>query len=431
MNGLLHMQANEVARAPITFGQLSLLRSIQNIDPLAANLPQVWKLPAATTSQQVEEALTVLQERHEALRTRYEDLDSKKPTQIILPPQPVVIAGPPQETEPVQAADSLGREPFDLATEPPWRMTLVAKDGELRWLAICLHHIATDGWSVNQLQREFLTLLSAGALGGEAPTCRSLAEEQWSAAKETRRNSARKHWQKIFDRAPAMVRDKAPESVHGRWGRYGTAEQTDAVHRIARAHQISPPSVVLSAYCRAAAQYDGLDEIMVAVFTNNRSDPRWEKLLTTQDQLIPLVVRAEPGEPFGAFATKVHWELFRSYRHGEHNVDDMLEIAAEHGFTGTVNGCFDGSVSGLFTYFFNYMGEYQKDQLSIPEGLETGTTGRNIGAPLYLQVQEGEALTATLQENSSATGYKRITGVLRLIEEILLAAAHETDSRIE
>lgn len=80
------------------------MRSIQNIDPLAANLPQVWELPAGTTHQQVEEALTALQERHEALRTRYEDLDSKNPTQIVLPPQPVVITGPPQETEPVKAA---------------------------------------------------------------------------------------------------------------------------------------------------------------------------------------------------------------------------------------------------------------------------------------------------------------------------------------
>ncbi|MEU2117020.1 condensation domain-containing protein [Streptomyces sp. NPDC016459] len=408
------------------------MRSIQNIDPLAANLPQVWELPAGTTHKQVEEVLTALQERHEALRTRYEDIDSENPTQIVLPPQPVVIAGPPQETEPVKAADSLGGEPFDLAIDPPWRMTLVAENGQIRWLAICLHHIATDGWSVNQLQREFLTLLSVGVLpGGEVPTCRSLAEEQWSEANETRRRSARKHWQKIFGKAPTMVRDEAPHSVNGRWGRYGTAEQTDALHRIARAYQLSLPSVILSAYCRAAAQFDGLDEIMVAVFTNNRSDPRWEKLLTTQDQLIPLVVPTDPDEPFGAFATKVHWELFRSYRHGEYNVDDMLEIAAEHGFTGTVNGCFDGSVSGLFTYFFNYMGEYQKDQLSIPEGLETGTTGRNIGAPLYLQVQEGEAVVSTLQENSSATDYTRITDVLRLIEEILLTASLEADSRPE
>ncbi|MFE6711947.1 condensation domain-containing protein [Streptomyces sp. NPDC057695] len=426
------MHANEVARSPITFGQLSLLRSIQNIDPLAANLPQVWELPEGTTFQQVEEALTVLQEHHEALRTRYEDLDGKSPTQIVLAPQRVTIAGPPQETEPTKAADSLGREPFDLATEPPWRMALVTENGDLRWLAICLHHIATDGWSVNQLQRELQTLLTVGALpGGEIPTCRALAEEQWSDANETRRRSARKHWQKVFRGAPAMVRDDAPESVNGRWGRYGTVEQTEAVHRIARVHQLSLPSVILSAYCRAAAQYDGLNEIMVAVFTNNRSDPRWEKLLTTQDQLIPLIVAAGADEPFGAFATKVHWELFKSYRHGEHNVDDLLDIAAEHGFTGTVNGCFDGSVSGLFTYFFNYMGEYQKDQLSIPEGLETGTTGRNIGAPLYLQVQEGDAVVSTLQENSSSTDYERITGILRLIEEILLAAAQAADSQPE
>ncbi|MFF2079065.1 condensation domain-containing protein [Kitasatospora sp. NPDC058162] len=399
---------------------------------MAANLPQVWELPAGTTVRQVEEALTALQDRHEALRTRYEDIGGGTPVQIVLPPRPVTVAGPPRESDPVRVADSLGATPFDITVELPWRTALVTENGELRWLAVCLHHVATDGWSVNQLRREFLTLLSVGALpDGEVPTCRALAAEQWSEANGTRRRSARKHWQKIFGKAPAMVRDGAPESVNGRWGRYGTAELTDAATLVARAHQLSLPSVMLSAYCRAAAQYDGLGEIMVAVFTNNRSDPRWEKLLTTQDQVIPLVVPIDPDEPFGAFAGKLHWELFRSYRHGEYHVDDMLEIAAEHGFTGTVNGCFDGSVSGLFTYFFNYMGEYQKDQLSVPEGLETGTTGRNIGAPLYLQVQEGEAIVSTLQENSSATGYERISGILRTIEEIILSAAQEPAPRSE
>lgn len=423
------MSGNEVVRAPVTFGQLSLLRSIRNIDPVAANLPQVWELPGDTTAQQVETAMTALQVRHEALRTRYEDLDGEIPTQIVLAPQPVTIPGHPRESDPVKVSKSLGADPFDLGGEPPWRAALVTENGALRWLAICLHHIATDGWSVNQLQREFLTLLTAGAVAdGDAPRARDLAEQQWSEASESRRRSARRHWQKIFGRAPAMLRDPAPGKVNGRWGRYGTQELTDAVRRLAQAHQLSLPSVMLSAYCRAAAQYDGLDKIMVAVFTNNRSDPRWEKLLTSQDQVLPLVIPVDPGEPFGAFATKVHWELFTSYRHGEYNVDDMLAIAAEHGFTGTVNGCFDGSVSGLFSYFFNYMGEYQKDQITIPDALETGTSGRNIGAPLYLQVQESDAIVSTLQENSSATGYERIAAILGAIEEILLAAARHVDS---
>ncbi|MDH6132285.1 hypothetical protein P3T37_001670 [Kitasatospora sp. MAA4] len=89
------------------------MRSIQRIDPLAANLPQVWELPAGTTVQQVEESLTALQERHEALQTRYENLGSESPAQIILAPQPVTIASSPQESDPVKATDSLGADPLE------------------------------------------------------------------------------------------------------------------------------------------------------------------------------------------------------------------------------------------------------------------------------------------------------------------------------
>jgi hypothetical protein len=323
-------------------------------------------------------------------------------------------------------AEVLAAVPFDLSTDRPWRARLVTAQGERPRLVICLHHIAVDAWAINQLHEELLTLMTGQPLPATVPNCRELAAEQWSEARQSRRRSARKHWEQVFQAAPPMARDADPEAVTSRWVRQGSEPAAGAVHRLADRLKVSVPSVVLSAFCVALARHTGEKKVLVAVYTNNRSDPRWEYLVAAQNQIIPLLVIVNPDEEFGAFVTRVHWEVLRSYKHGSYNVDDVLEVGRENGYSGTVNGSFEGSVSGFFRYFFNYLGEYQRDQMSPPRRMETGTAGRNIGAPLYLQVQDGDALTCTLRENSSSTGFDGITGLLRTLDDVLISADSDT-----
>jgi hypothetical protein len=416
------MHETALVRHPVTFGQLSLLRSIRNMNPLVGNLPQVWELPAGTTMQQIETALITLEGHHEGLRTLIKDGYGDYPTQTVLAPRSAVEIQDAAEQDPQEAADRLGRMEFDIAEDYPWRADVVHANGQPRWLAICLHHVATDGWSVIQLQREFLALISGQELLYEAPTSRELAQEQWAPKNQSRRSSAQRHWQKVFRNAPPMARDHLGEKINGRWGRRGSTATSNAAAELAKTCQISIPSVLLAAYARAAAEQDQLERIMIAVFTSNRSDPRWEQLITTQDQLIPLVLENDASSSFESFSKKVHWELFTSYRHGEHNVDDLLSIANENGFSGSVNGHFEGSVSGLFSYFFNYMGQYQKDRASAPKDTEFGRSGRNIGAPLYLQVQAANQLICTLQDNSSAEDFQRISSILSRMDYLIQSA---------
>ena len=430
------MQQSRIIRAPFSFGQLSLWRSIQGIPPESCNLPQLWALPDGTSVASVERALGALEERHESLRTRYEAEGPHGLTQAVWESGAVSLESVPCDeggheggadggtvaAGAAAVAAGLAGAAFDLATDRPWRARVATRAGSPSHLAICFHHIAVDAWAINQLHEEFLALLEGRPLPGTAPNSRDLADEQWSAAREGRRKSARRHWQKVFEAAPPMERDPARDAVTSRWARTGSTAAVDAAGRIAARLEVSLPSVVLAAFCLALARQTGRDRLVVAVYTNNRSDPHWEGLVAAQNQIIPLLFSATPGEEFDAIVLRVHWELIRSYRHGAHNVDDVIEIGREHGYTGSVNGNFDGSVSGFFSYFFNYLGEYQRDQTSPGEEMETGTAGRNIGAPLYLQVQDGDSLTCTLRENSSGHGFDRVTGLLRALQDIVLAA---------
>lgn len=412
-----------VDHAPFTFGQLSLWRSIQGLSPQACNLPEIWPLPPGATVASVERALEALEERHESLRSTYHDDAEHGLTQTVWEPAAISLevteAGDDLGSGAEAAAERLSASPFNLAADRAWRACLITSRGVPSRLVVCFHHMAVDAWAMSQLKKELLLLLSGASLAGKAPTCRDLAAEQWSAARDNRRKAAREHWQSIFEAAPAMEKAQTALSTH--WAKLSSDTAADAANTLAARLRVSVPAVVLAAFGLALGQRTGRDKLMIAVYTNNRNDPRWQTLVASQNQIIPLLLTVDPAEEFDAVAQRTYWDLIGAYRYGAHNVDDMLEIGRQHGYSGSVNGSFEGTVLGFFRYFFNYLGTYDQEMRYPRTEIETGTAGRNIGAPLYLLVQDGRTLTCTLRENSASPG--DVTGVLLRLEEIIVAAA--------
>jgi len=410
-------------RAPLTFGQLSLWRSIQGLAPEAYNVPQIWKLPVGSTLKSVETALEALERRHEVLRTRYEQDGEHGLIQVVWDPAPTRLNVVEADGDPDMAADvaaqGLAVRGFDLAVDRSWRACAVTVDGTCALLVICFHHIAVDAWSIDQLQTELLTLLCGGPLPGTAPNARALAVEQWSPARQDLRKSDLRFWQSIFESAPPMQRDTATGALSSKWARLGSDAACDAAGQIAARAQASVPSVVLAAFCLALSRHTGQDRLLIAVYFSNRGDPCWKTLVASQNQIVPLVVTLHPDERFDALVSRVHRDSVRSYRHGAYSVDDVHELGAEHGYSGSVNGAFEGSVSGFFRYFFNYLGPHKQDQQPISGRLVTGTDGRNIGAPLYLQAWDGKTLTCLLRENSADSGFDSVTGLLHLVMSLI------------
>jgi amino acid adenylation domain-containing protein len=111
--------------------------------------------------------------RHPALRTRYDDRAQRAVSDV--PP-----AGPGRDADIVHRPDALrwpealaaaaaaATTPFDLQRGPLLRLrSYPATDGR-RLLLVVIHHIATDGWSMELFYRE-LSLLYAGRSPGPAP----------------------------------------------------------------------------------------------------------------------------------------------------------------------------------------------------------------------------------------------------------------------
>ena len=137
-------------------------------DSPAYSITVAARLTGTLDRDALQQSLSALVERHESLRTIFaQTADSAdEPVQIILPAADVALplvdlqALPAGKIEPrteALLAEEAAR-PFDLRRGPLLRTTLIRQAPQAHVLLLALHHIVTDGWSMNILVRELAAL---------------------------------------------------------------------------------------------------------------------------------------------------------------------------------------------------------------------------------------------------------------------------------
>ncbi|SDW58398.1 amino acid adenylation domain-containing protein [Arthrobacter sp. cf158] len=161
------------ANIPLSFAQRRLW-FLNRLDHQsgAYNIPIVLTLKGPLEVGALEGALADIVDRHEALRTVL-PLSDGEPRQEILPPgiMPAKLLAVQCEAgnldRAVQAETQRG---FDITRELPLRTVLFQLAPDHHVLAITLHHVAADGWSLAPLARDLSEAYTARLNGTAAPS---------------------------------------------------------------------------------------------------------------------------------------------------------------------------------------------------------------------------------------------------------------------
>jgi amino acid adenylation domain-containing protein len=162
---------------PLSFAQQRLW-FLEQLEPGHSfyNLPFVTRLAGPLRVSKLEESLTEIVRRHEALRTTFTTVDGR-PTQVIAPSSPLSLSvidlrGLPESDRDAEASRltlaEAGR-PFDLVQGPLFRASLLCLSDIDHVLLLTLHHIVSDGWSIGVLYRELSALYAALCAGRPSP----------------------------------------------------------------------------------------------------------------------------------------------------------------------------------------------------------------------------------------------------------------------
>jgi hypothetical protein len=147
---------------PVSFAQQRLW-FLEHLEPgtSAYNLPRAIRITGILDVEALRRALDAIVQRHESLRMTFTDVDGKVMASLG-PGAPVDVPvvsleSRPEDQKQAQAAVMAGKEgqrPFNLTTGPVMRVKLVRLSHEQHILVLTLHHIITDGWSMDVLFRE-------------------------------------------------------------------------------------------------------------------------------------------------------------------------------------------------------------------------------------------------------------------------------------
>jgi hypothetical protein len=258
--------------------------------------------------ERLRDALDAVLARHDVLRAAIRDRKRGGPVAVV----PEAASTPWTETDAAddaeveQACEAERVRPFALGRPPLVRALLIRRpDGRWR-LAITLHHLVVDGWSLGLLVTELLDHAEGREPAGEAVPYRRYLEwlgEQDTAAMAQRFADDLAGLDEPTRLAPAPTGDEgAPADLPATVETALDRDLGDGLAALARARGVTTATVLSVVWGVVLARLTGRDDVVFGTTVSGRPPevPGVEAILGLFVNTVPVRVRLRPGRRSGA-----------------------------------------------------------------------------------------------------------------------------------
>jgi len=301
----------------------------------AYNVPLARRVRGPLNVDALHSAFDVLIARHEALRTRFLEVEGS-PRQVVIQPVAAVV-----ETHDLRHTDAATRDadaeqllravaarPVDLTDGTHPRVVLVHLADNDAILLVVIHHIVFDGVSAVVFMRELAAAYDAAARGTAsdfAPLPIQLADfATWErnvlAGDGVQR--AMDFWRAEFAGAPAAVdlpMDFArPASAVGHGARFVakfSGETRDAVRALAQAHDATLFTTLMAGFQTLLHRYSGQTDIMVGTAVAGRERPETAGIVGYLAHTLALRARFDGDPTFADLLRQVQQRTLQALEH--------------------------------------------------------------------------------------------------------------------
>jgi amino acid adenylation domain-containing protein/non-ribosomal peptide synthase protein (TIGR01720 family) len=287
--------------------------------------------------------------RHESLRTIIE-AHAGVPAQRVLPALPVQVRVLQDATLDDAACVRAAAEPaFDLAHGPLWRLWLYERGPQDHLLVLCMHHVISDGWSMELAARELLQLYAA-EVEGRVAALPALAVQlvdyvQWEAEESAARCTEQlAYWRtQLGGELPPLELPRKQRATRG--GRAGRAGRTVAVEleptliaklrALSAAQHTSLFAVLLAGFQLWLSRMTGREQIRVGVPVLGRQHVAAEPLIGCFVNTVVLQLQVEPRSDVATLVRTVDAQLRAALAHADVPFETLVralapERSAEH-----------------------------------------------------------------------------------------------------
>ena len=344
------LPAREPGPLPLSLGQRRLW-FIEQLEPGRStyHVPAAIRLRGACVPTALEQSFADLVRRHEALRTRFPVRDGE-PFQDILPADDVrfvlqcddLRSLPPTEREERArvVAGETAVAAFDLAGGPVIRARLIQLAEDDHLLVVVVHHIVSDGWTINLITRELTACYAARVAGAEPQLPRLTAHyadfAQWQRHQhsDAQLRASLDFWRSYLlggvaaeipaDRPRPRALDGVGQEYRCRWPRSLTA----GLNHLAQREGATLFMALLAGYAAVLARHSRQDDLVLGTSVANRPRPEFEAMAGFFVNLLPVRVDLQGDPTFGDVMRRVKQSCLAGYAHQATSFESLIDAVA-------------------------------------------------------------------------------------------------------
>ncbi|MEH2001258.1 MAG: amino acid adenylation domain-containing protein [Nostoc sp.] len=334
------------AQLPLSFAQTRLW-FLDQLKPNSGfyNIPVTLRLVGTLNQVALEQSLQEIIHRHEALRTNFITVDGK-PSQIIHTQTNWTVSvvdwkhlsTSEQEIAAQQLAQQQAIQPFNLASEALIRATLVVLNETEYVLGVCMHHIVSDGWSMDVFVQELAALYDAYSQDHLSPLAPlpiqyadfAIWQRKWLQGDVLQ--SQLSYWQQQLKDAPALLplpTDRPRPAVQTFAGVYQkfalSVELTDKLVKLSQEQGCTFFMTLLAAYDTLLYRYTGQADILVGTPIANRDRSEIEGLIGFFVNTLVMRTNLAGNPTFSELLNRVREMAMDAYSHQDLPFEMLVE----------------------------------------------------------------------------------------------------------
>nr|WP_237712361.1 non-ribosomal peptide synthetase [Pedosphaera parvula] len=283
--------------------------------------------------------------RHESLRTNFVSVDGHPKALVCAPFYAKLETIDLGEVEPANQEQTLNRlcraetkVPFDLTKDPLLRAKLLGLSSSDHVLLLMMHHIISDGWSMELLYVELGKLYSCRVQGAESPLAELPVQYGNYAGWQRRRLQGERlekelaYWRtKLRNPLPMLElptdRPRPKMLSHaGAVRRIQWSEKfSDSIRKRAQTEETTLFLLLLTAYKVLLQRYTGLEDIVVGSPVANRDQTAIEGLIGLFVNTLVLRTDVSGAPTFRELLTRVRETFFEALAHKEAPFEKLVE----------------------------------------------------------------------------------------------------------
>ncbi|HEU4594574.1 MAG TPA: amino acid adenylation domain-containing protein, partial [Pyrinomonadaceae bacterium] len=332
----------EGAEPVLSFAQQRLCFLDQMDGRTAYNVPASLELLGPLDERAFSLALRHLVERHEGLRFCFPTQGGQPRARMLPLYDPLTRTDLSELQDPLAEAERLRAEhaarPFNLAEGPLFSLQLLRLEPQRHWLLFNMHHIITDGWSMDLLIRELAASYSDYRRGQE-PSAEPLRIQYADFAAWQRRCIRGAELDEQLDYWRAQLADAPPRlelptdfprplMLEHRGGEVPLvldAKLTERLRSLAKTADSTLFMALLAAYNILLNRYSGQKDISVGTPVANRSHVELERVVGLFLNTLVLRTRMPRAATFNGLLAGIRRTTLAAYAHQDLPFEYLVE----------------------------------------------------------------------------------------------------------